>query len=168
MKKQKKAIIASYVRNFVFGVEDSLVSSVGLLTGVATAGVSRQTLVLTGIILIFVEAFSMGVGSFLSEQSAQEYLRKKDGPIGQTLADGSIMFVSYFISGIIPLWPYYFFEPLTAIWVSMGSSLMSLFLLGFFAGKLFAIDGLKNGAKMVTLGGLAIAVGIAVGQIVHI
>jgi VIT1/CCC1 family predicted Fe2+/Mn2+ transporter len=50
-----------YLRNFIFGVEDSLVSTVGLLSGVAVAGVASRTILLTGVVLIFVEAFSMAV-----------------------------------------------------------------------------------------------------------
>ena len=72
MKPKKAAINKKYsmiVRNFTFGVEDSLVSTVGLLAGIAFAGVNAGTVVLTGAVLIFVEGFSMAVGSLLSEQS---------------------------------------------------------------------------------------------------
>ena len=63
-KSVKKLKTALYLRNFIFGVEDSLVSTVGLLSGVAVANVDQATIFLTGMVLIFVEAFSMGVGSF--------------------------------------------------------------------------------------------------------
>ena len=53
-----KWVKALYIRNFVFGVEDSLASTVGLLSGIATAGVNASTIVVTGAVLIFVEAFS--------------------------------------------------------------------------------------------------------------
>ena len=52
-----------YFRNFIFGVEDSLVSTVGLLSGVAIAGVPSRTILLTGVVLILVEAFSMAAGA---------------------------------------------------------------------------------------------------------
>src|SRR3989338_4103836 len=45
-----------YIRNLIFGVEDSLVSTVDLLSGVAAAGVPRSVIFLTGVVLIFVEA----------------------------------------------------------------------------------------------------------------
>ena len=74
MLTQPRSVSASYIRNFVFGVEDSLVSTVGLLSGVAIAGVEQKYIFITGLILIFVEAFSMAVGSFLSEESAEKYI----------------------------------------------------------------------------------------------
>ena len=77
MKKPSKKY-SLIIRNFTFGVEDSLVSTVGLLAGIALAGVGRETIVVTGLVLIFVEAFSMGVGSLLSEQSVEEYESSKE------------------------------------------------------------------------------------------
>ena len=105
-KQSHKIISAAYIRNFVFGVEDSLISTVSLLSGITIAGVQSKTIFVTGFILIFVEAFSMAIGSFVSEHSAEDYLHKKDTPTKQPVLDGAIMFFSYFISGFIPLFPY--------------------------------------------------------------
>ena len=41
----------TYLRSFIFGVEDSLVSTVGLLSGVAIANASRDTILLTGTVV---------------------------------------------------------------------------------------------------------------------
>lgn len=57
---------ALYVRNITFGIADSLVSTVGLLSGIDIIGASHATVISTGLIYAFVEAFSMAVGSFLS------------------------------------------------------------------------------------------------------
>ena len=72
MSLPNKLSSVSYFRNFIFGVEDSLVSTVGLLSGIAIADVPGHTIFLTGVVLIFVEAFSMAAGTFLSEYSAEE------------------------------------------------------------------------------------------------
>lgn len=69
---ESKQTFALYVRTFVFGVEDSLVSTVGLLSGLAIAGAARGTIILSGVTLIFVEAFSMGIGSLLSEHQKED------------------------------------------------------------------------------------------------
>ncbi|KKS05141.1 MAG: hypothetical protein UU58_C0001G0001, partial [Candidatus Nomurabacteria bacterium GW2011_GWA2_41_25] len=36
-----------YVRNFIFGAEDSLVSTVGLLSGIASAGIARKEIIIS-------------------------------------------------------------------------------------------------------------------------
>lgn len=158
-----KPIAPIYIRNFIFGVEDSLVSTVGLLSGVAVAGVPRSTLILTGLILIFVEAFSMGIGSFLSENTAAEAQHESSQ---QPRQGGVIMFISYFLAGFIPLFPYLLSYSLQTIWISIGLSLIALYILGLIAGKLFGTSATRNGLRMFTLGGIAILVGVLVGRIV--
>ncbi len=68
----------TYLRNFIFGVEDSLVSTVGLLAGVAAAEISAQAILTTGLVLIVVEGFSMGIGSFLTEETTEEKVSLSD------------------------------------------------------------------------------------------
>lgn len=155
---------ASYLRNFVFGVEDSLVSTVGLLSGLAIAEIEIHTIFLTGVILIFVEAFSMAVGSFLSEYSAEEYLHEKK-PFHRSLVDGIVMFVSYLISGLIPLAPYIFSEDSSsAFQYSIIFSLVTLALLGIGSAKISRQNILKSAMRMLLVGGLAILAGILIGQ----
>lgn len=153
----------AYFRNFIFGVEDSLVSTVGLVAGIAAAGVAQTTILTTGAVLIFVEAFSMGVGSFLSETSAQEYIeRSEDDPKSARAA--AIMFGSYFVAGFIPLGPYVFLAVNAAFWTSIALSIVSLFLLGIASAKMSHISMLKMGLRMSLLGGLAIVIGVSVGM----
>lgn len=162
-----KASVAERLREFVFGVEDSLVSTVGLLSGIAAGGVSKSTIFLTGVVLIFVEAFSMGVGSYLSTRSENEYLinhgfwrRKKPSAHGSYL-----MFFGYFFSGIIPLVPYVFLPVGYALATSVCCSLGSLFLLGLWTGSVSHVRPLKTAIRMVLFGGAAILVGLFVGLI---
>lgn len=152
-----------YLRNLIFGVEDSLVSTVGLLSGVAAAGVSESTIFLTGVVLIFVEAFSMGVGSFISEHAVEEYTKKEEADHSHTLIGGIIMFISYFVAGFIPLFPYFIAEIRTAFILSIALSLLALFLLGALSGKSFGIKVWKRGVQMLVLGGIAIGLGVVVG-----
>ncbi len=152
------------VRNFIFGVEDSLVSTVGLLSGIAITGVSGSYVILTGAVLIFVEAFSMAVGSVLSEHSAEEYERRKEISIKGSVKGGLIMFFSYFISGFIPLSPYIFLQSNNAFAVSIAFSITALGLLGIFSGKISGTNIFKNILSMTILGGVAIIVGVIVGK----
>lgn len=64
--------VGVYIREIVFGFEDALVSTLGVITGVAVGAQSAFVVILTGTVLIFVEALSMGVGSYLSSKSARE------------------------------------------------------------------------------------------------
>ena len=155
---------ATYLRNVVFGVEDSLVSTVGLLSGVAIAGLPRSTILLTGVVLIFVEAFSMATGSYLSEASVDEYMDRNRSKGHSPILGGLVMFFSYFVSGFIPLAPYLFWPAETAFGISIGFSLVALFILGAGSGKVSSGRPFKVGIRMFLLGGIAILVGVTVGS----
>ena len=65
------------MREIVFGLEDSLVSTLGAVTGVAVGSGDRYIIVLTGLVLVAVEAISMSAGSFLSTQSVEEISQQR-------------------------------------------------------------------------------------------
>lgn len=152
---------ASLIRAFVFGVEDSVVSTVGLLSGVAVGDMPRSSIILAGVVLIFVEAFSMAAGQFLSESSAEDYEHTRPsfgkGPVIQ----GIVMFFSYFIVGCLVISPYILFPVDQAFWLSIGTSLLVLLLLGIGNARLSKVSVLKSAFRMLVIGGLALAVGIA-------
>jgi VIT1/CCC1 family predicted Fe2+/Mn2+ transporter len=155
------------IRNFTFGVEDSLVSTVGLLAGIALAGVGSKTTVLTGMVLIFVEAFSMGVGSLLSEQSVEEYESKKEVSLTKPAIAAGVMVVSYILAGLIPLAPYVFSTSKGAVVWSICLTLLALITLGAFNAHLFKVRMWRDSLLTLAMGGLAILVGIAVGQLAN-
>ncbi len=157
---KRRAAAVNYIRTFVFGVEDSLVSTVGLLSGVTVGGVEKPQIIITGVVLLLVEAFSMAVGSLISEQSAEEYVKHREVPITNDLLDSAIMFFSYLFFGLIPLSPYLFLAPQQALPLSIGSTLAALFLLGVVGAIVFKINILRNGLRTLLLGGSAIAIGI--------
>lgn len=166
MKANKQKI--EYIRNFIFGVEDSLVSTIGLVSGVAVAGQSSKNIVLTGVVLVFVEAFSMGVGSLLSENSAEEFEGKKDVALSKDLGYAAVMFVSYLVSGLVIVAPYMFLEAGQAFWLAITISILGLFILGVWSGKVAKVHWLKRAVSMAFLGGVTILLGIVVGKLAGI
>ncbi len=163
----ERAASVSYFRNFVFGVEDSLVSTVGLLSGIAIAGVPKETIFLTGVVLIFVEAFSMAAGSFLSESSAEEYETGKDNLTRHGFISGTIMFFSYFISGFIPLSPYLIWPVEIALPCSIAFSLAALLVLGLLGSRISKTSAFKNSLRAIVIGGIAIALGLVVSSFIR-
>lgn len=164
MQTEKRKI--EYIRNFIFGVEDSLVSTVGLVSGVAVAGVESRQVVLTGMVLIFVEAFSMGVGSLLSENSAEEYEGKKEVALWGDAGYALVMFISYLFSGFVIVLPYLFLSRDFALWTSIILAVVGLFGLGAWSGRVARVHRLRRAVTMAVIGGVTIILGVVVGQLV--
>ncbi len=153
------------VRNVVFGVEDSLVSTVGLVSGIASAAVARETILLTGIILVLVEAFSMAVGALLSENAVEEAEAHKEISLKGSVAGALTMFLSYLVAGALVIIPYIIAPTGTAFVASVVISLLALFLLGLVSAGISKIHPIKKGFLMVLVGGCAIGIGVLVGRL---
>ncbi len=155
-----------YLRNIIFGISDSLVSTVGLLSGIDVSGTTRQVVLLTGIIYAFVEAFSMAVGSFLSEQSAEEFEAKGAVSNANAISAAVVMFISFVLASFIPILPYVVLDPSVALWASMALSIVTLFALGIVSSRIVKVSMIEHATKMALLGGAAIAIGVIVGKLV--
>lgn len=156
---------ALYLRTVIFGVTDSLVSTVGLLAGLNVAGAPRRLIVLTGIIYALVEAFSMAVGDFLSEESAEEYAAKGDVSDKMPVVAAIVMFVTFVIVALIPVAPYLFLGDPQALGASVVLSVLALFIVGAAGAHFARVPALWRGARMALLGGAAILIGLIVGSL---
>ncbi len=159
----KRNLEPNYVRNFLFGAEDSLVSTLGVLFGItAVASFSKSQIFITGLVTIVVEATSMGAGSFLSETETNE-LNHEKSTIKNPVVDGVIMFFAYFFAGFIPLAPYIVMEIHQARYVSILASFIALFFLGYVPTKKP-----NSGLKMVTIAGVAALIGFLVAHFFNV
>ena len=77
--EQKRAVIESRarIREFVFGIQDGLISTVGLLAGVQGATENNAIVILTGLTAMLVGAISMAAGSYLSSSAEKEIFDKE-------------------------------------------------------------------------------------------
>lgn len=65
------------VRQLVFGVEDGIVSTTGAVLGIAAGSMNSKIVLLSGIVIVVVEALSMAAGEYLSSKSHREMLARK-------------------------------------------------------------------------------------------
>lgn len=73
----QNSVDTSVVREAVFGMEDGMVSTFGVVTGIAASTSDPYTVILAGCVIIAVESISMGVGSYLSSKSQREMDERK-------------------------------------------------------------------------------------------
>jgi len=71
-----QAGLISSIREIVFGLEDSLVSTLGVVVGVGAGTQDARVVMLSGVVLVIVEALSMAAGSFVSSKSHREMLQQ--------------------------------------------------------------------------------------------
>jgi len=162
------------IREIVFGLEDSLVSTLGTITGIAAGTQSTYIVLLSGLVLIAVEATSMSAGSYLSSKSAAEAEREiakeegKDAVIETTpLRAAIVMGIFYFLGGFVPLAPYFFLPVAAAVWPSVAATVVILFLVGVWSAKVTKRSVWKGGVEMVVVSIGAAILGYLIGRIAH-
>lgn len=146
--------IKENLRTIIFGIEDSLVSTTGVIVGLIAAGTSESIILAAGLITIVVEATSMGAGEFISNDDSPE--KDKDA-----LKKGLLMLVSYFVAGLWVMIPLFLGVRNNIPIITF--TFVSLFGLGYWRGHILKGNRLKYAIRTLLIGGVACSFGIAVG-----
>lgn len=164
------------VRETIFGLEDSLVSTLGVVVGVAAGTDSRYIVVLSALVVIVVESLSMAAGAYLSNKSQMEvdlaegkrgFLSDKH-MVRQSITESLVMGISYILGGFISVLPFFFMEPLAAILPAVIISVLALFGIGYIKGKKAKINPVKSGLEMSLVSLSAAGLGYLVGKLASV
>jgi predicted membrane protein (TIGR00267 family) len=174
-------MILSRIREVIFGLEDGLVSTLGVITGIAVGTQDRFVIILSGIVLVAVESLSMAAGTYLSNKSEAEanlarkakhalhkFIRLNHDQKGGPTKDALAMGVAYIMGGAVPIVPYLILPIQTALFVSIIATITTLFLVGVGKAKLTQTDPLQSGFEMVTVSLSAAVLGFVIGKMASV
>jgi predicted membrane protein (TIGR00267 family) len=163
--------ILKSLREIVFGLEDGMVSTLGVITGIASATNDRNIVIVSGFVVIAVESLSMAAGTYLSnksEMNAESVVKVKNKFHNKPIIDAIYMGISYIFGGIIAVSSYWFFPISIAVVVSIIAVVVALFVTGMYSGKLTKTNPVKTGLEMVFVSLSAAFVGFSIGKIASI
>lgn len=227
--EQKKELIEgrARIREFVFGIQDGLISTVGLLTGVQGATENNAVVIIAGLTAMFSGAISMAAGSYLSSNAQKDIFDKElrdaeimaerepyvaaeglmkalnqeglsreqsysivkqllrqeqvflrtfqekvfglgSAELNQPLKAALVMGLSFVVGAVIPIVPYLLLTGMTAFYLSIILSALTLFGVGFFKGRLAAKSPFLSGAQFFTIAVSAALLGYLIGLIVQV
>lgn len=156
-----------YLRSGLFGIQDGLVSTTGVVVGISTGVEDRAIIILASLVAVTVEATSMAAGQYSSEKAVHQM--DKTGKHTDSLVTGAlIMFVAYLIGGLVPIIPTIIFNQPQARIISIFAAFLGLFLLGYVKGKLVEHKPLRSAIELFIIGSLATAIGLVVGYILRV
>ena len=69
--------VSPLFREITFGLEDSLVSTLGAVTGIAAGTGSSLTVLLAGIVYVVIESLSLAAGAFISSKTQTEVQKQE-------------------------------------------------------------------------------------------
>lgn len=166
--------IVDSMREIVFGLEDSLVSTMGAITGIAVGTNNTYIVILSGLVILFAEGTSMSAGSYLSTKHAREaevLFHERKGlevheEASHPIRAAIVMGVFYLLGGVIPLAPYFFLPVNQAVIPSIIITASTLFLVGAWAASFTKTSKWKSGLEMTVVSLAAAGIGYVIGRLV--
>lgn len=156
-----------YFRSIMFGLQDGLVSTTGVVVGISAGVADPAIIILASFVAVSVEASSMSAGQYSSEKAVHQMDRS--GRHTDNLVFGAIlMFFSYLVAGLIPISPFLITSPENARVISIVLALSSLFGLGFLKGKIVEHKAFRSAIEMLIIGGMATIIGLLVGNLLKV
>lgn len=164
------------VREIIFGLEDSIVSTMGVVVGIAAGTDNRYIVVLSALVVVAVESLSMTAGTYLSNKSQME-IDLAGGDVGflsdrhlirRSASESLVMGISYILGGFVSVIPFFLLEPLSAIVPSIVLSVSVLFAIGFVKGKIAKINKVKSGLEMSLISLTAALIAYLIGRLAQV
>lgn len=162
-----KNIHEDYLRSLMFGLQDGIVSTTGVVVGISTGISDKSIIILAALVAVTVEASSMAAGQYTSEKAVHQM--DKTGKHSDSLVKGAvIMFFAYLVGGMFPIIPTLLFNQPEARYVAIASAFVGLFTIGYFKGKLVDHHAMRSAIELLAIGGIATIVGIIVGNLLKV
>jgi len=151
-----RTIHEDYLRSGLFGLQDGLVSTTGVVVGISTGVQNKEIVILAVLVAVMVEASSMAAGQYSSEKAVHQM--DKTGRHNDSLLVGSIiMFISYLLAGLIPISPLFLFNISDTRVISILFAFISLFIIGYVKGKIVEDKPIRSAIELFVIGALATA-----------
>lgn len=163
----KLDIHEDYLRSGMFGLQDGLVSTTGVVVGISTGVANKEIIILAALVAVMVEASSMAAGQYSSEKAVHQM--DKTGKHSDNLILGAIiMFISYLLAGMVPIVPTMVLDQPMAKTVSIIAAFVGLFVIGYIKGKVVDHKPLRSAIELFIIGAIATSIGILVGNILKV
>lgn len=157
-----RRVDASYFKSAIFGFEDGLVSTTGIVAGLSAGTRDPKLVLMAALVAMGVEAVSMGAGEFISERGI--HAMRGNHHHDSATTSGFIMSLFFVVAGLIPLLPIMILTFPTSVYVSLAAALVALFLLGIVKSKAVHVKNYwRSGIETLIIGGAATLIGFIVG-----
>lgn len=156
-----------YLRSGLFGIQDGLVSTTGVVVGISTGVEDKAIIILASLVAVTVEASSMAAGQYSSEKAVHQL--DKTGKHTDSLTTGAlVMFFGYLLGGVVPIIPTMIFNQPQARIIAIIAAFIGLFILGYTKGHLVRVKPLRSAFELFVIGAIATTIGLLVGYLFRI
>ena len=164
MEKIKGKLQEAYLRSLMFGLQDGIVSTTGVVIGISTGVNDKAIITLAALVAVTVEATSMAAGQYSSEKAVHQMDKTKIRT--DSLYIGAIiMFFSYIFGGAFSIVPILIFDQPVAQVFAIACAFAGLFIVGYIKGHLVEHKPLRSAIELFIIGSIATTIGVVVGYL---
>ena len=163
---------AEEISDEIFGTMDGTIGTLAVIAAVSGVATNSSVILVAGIATVLAGAISMAFSSYSSKRVEEEIVnRKKKVAAEKDMKKSAIFWFVTMIGGIIPLIPFMSgASPVTCLRSSIIFSMVFLFCIGFYTGKIVKTNPLREGMFNMAIGMAAAAItyaaGLGISQIV--
>jgi len=162
-----KGMHEDYLRSLMFGLQDGIVSTTGVVVGISTGTSDKSIIVLAALVAVMVEATSMAAGQYTSEKAVHQ-MDKTGKHTDNLLLGALIMFFAYLMGGMFSIIPTLLFRQPEAKIIAIMSSFVGLFLIGYLKGYIVEHKPLRSAVELLIIGSVATSIGLVVGYFLKV
>ena len=156
-----------YLRSGLFGIQDGLVSTTGVVVGISAGIEDKAIIILASLVAVTVEATSRAAGQYSSEKAVHQ-MDKTGKHTDSLIVGAAVMFFGYLLGGIVPIIPTVIFDQPQARTVAILAAFLGLFILGYSKGHFVKVKPLRSAIELFVIGAIATALGLIVGYIFRV
>lgn len=162
-----KNLHEDYLRSLMFGLQDGIVSTTGVVVGISTGVSSKEIVILAALVAVTVEASSMAAGQYSSEKAVHQ--KDKSGKHTDSLLIGAlIMFFAYLLGGAFSIIPTIIFDQKASRILAIISAFIGLFIIGYLKGHAVDHKPLRSAVELFIIGSIATTIGVIVGYLLKV
>jgi VIT1/CCC1 family predicted Fe2+/Mn2+ transporter len=156
------------------GAKDNLTNVLSVMLGVSIGAGRSDLVALAGVSAAVAESVSMGgvlYSSTRAENNHDRTTHAEPADAARHLSpgqSGSTTFIAALIGGLVPLTPFVFLPLHVAVVVSVAISLVALFALGSWTGRISGAVWWRDGLRLMLVAGLAAGAAAAVGTFMKV
>jgi VIT1/CCC1 family predicted Fe2+/Mn2+ transporter len=161
------------LREILMGAQDNLTNVLAVMLGVSIGAGRADLVALAGTAAAVAEAVSMG-GVLYSSTRAERNRSHRDGDRDESdqgltpVGSGLLTFVAALLGGLLPLAPFAFLALPGAVAASVAVSLVALFALGSWTGRISGAVWWRDGLRMLAIAGTAAIAAAMVGNLLRV
>jgi VIT1/CCC1 family predicted Fe2+/Mn2+ transporter len=156
------------------GAQDNLTNVLAVMLGVSVGAGRSDLVALAGVSAPMAEAISMGGVLYSSTRASDKQDQRANGApinIGTRLSpsqSGLTTFVAALLGGLVPLASFAVLPLREAVVVSVGISMVALFALGSWTGRISGAVWWRDGLRLLLVAGIAAVAALVVGTLLRV